>query len=172
MKMKTMKVHPVAKMFPTIGAKEMKELKADIEARGIVVPILVNKDKDTILDGRNRYNIAYELGLGDGNVPMEVFKGKDEEIPGEIIARNILRRHLTDDQRVQLVQQIRGPQIEKEAAERMKAGHPSLKSDEGRGRASERLAAEAKTTRHQAEQAIDVAKHAKDIVADVVGGKV
>src|SRR6266852_3149653 len=118
MKMKTMKVHPVAKMFPTIGAKEMKELRADIEARGIVVPILVNQEKDTILDGRNRYSIAYELGLGDGKVPMEVFKGKDEEIPGEIIARNILRRHLTDDQRAAIIAKIRGPQLEKEAAER------------------------------------------------------
>ncbi len=58
---KVMKVHPVANMFPSLPANEMKELQADIEKRGIVSPILVNKRRDTILDGRNRWRIAHEL---------------------------------------------------------------------------------------------------------------
>src|SRR5205823_6980221 len=88
---------------------------------GILVPILVNKKKDTIIDGRNRWMIATELKM-DGKVPLEVFKGKDEEIPGEIISRNIFRRHLTDEQRVMLVTKIRGEKLEEEAKQRQVAG--------------------------------------------------
>src|SRR5438128_7876196 len=103
--MKTYKIHPVARLFPTLEAKEMGELRDDLATNGIRVPILVNKKKDTIIDGRNRYMIATELKM-DGKVPLEVFKGKDEEIPGEIISRNILRRHLNDDQRATLIAKI------------------------------------------------------------------
>ena len=58
---KTWKIHPTAMQFQRISGDELKELKADIEANGIKVPILVNKKRDTILDGRNRMMIASEL---------------------------------------------------------------------------------------------------------------
>src|SRR5713101_8196064 len=129
--MKTYKIHPVARLFPTLEAKEMGELRDDIKARGIVTPILVNKARDTIIDGRNRWMIATELKM-DGKVPMEVFEGDDADIPNEIISRNILRRHLTDDQRAAIIAKIRGPQLEKEAAERKGArADLALKSASG-----------------------------------------
>jgi ParB-like chromosome segregation protein Spo0J len=164
--LKVMKVHPVAKMFPTLPAKEMKELRADIETNGIRVPIIVNKAKDTILDGRNRYMIASELKLGNGKVPFEVFEGTEEDIPGMIVSRNILRRHLSDDQRIMLTAKILGPKLEKEAAKAFadKKG--------GKGKTAERLAKEVGSTKHKAEQAISVSKHAKDLVDEVVAGKV
>ncbi len=164
--MKVLKVHPVAKMFPTLPAKEMKELKADIEANGIRVPIIVNKAKDTILDGRNRYMIATELKLGNGKVPFEVFAGKEEDVPGMIVSRNILRRHLSDDQRVMLTAKILGPKLEEEAAKAF------AEKKGGKGKTVERLAKEVGTTKHKAEQAVAVSKHAKDLVDEVVAGKV
>src|SRR6266567_3893929 len=112
--MKIMKIHEVAKLFPTLPAKEMKELREDIRKNGVILPVLVNKKKDTILDGRTRWMIAHELGLKESAVPTEVFKGKDEDIPGAILSRNILRRHLNDGQRVMLVAQIRGEKLEEE----------------------------------------------------------
>ncbi len=163
---KVMKVHPVARMFPTIPAKEMKELRADIEANGIRVPIIVNRAKDTILDGRNRYNIATELKMDNGKIPFEVFEGTEDEIPGMIFSRNILRRHLSDDQRMTLAAKIRGPMIEKEAA-KAQGGKAAAK-----GKTAERLAAEVGGTAHKAKQAIEVSKHAQDLVDDVVAGKV
>jgi len=169
-----MKIHEVASLFPVLQAKEMRELREDIQENGIKVPILVNKKKDTILDGRNRYMIANELKLGDGKVPMEVFKGEDGDIPGEIISRNILRRHLTDDQRVTLLAKIRGPQLEKGAAERKKGGQfgaVPLKSA-APGDAAAILSKEAQVGRDKGRAALDVAKHAKDIVDDVISGKV
>ncbi len=64
----------------------------------------------------------------------------------------------------------RGPQLEKEAAQR-KGARTDLasKSTAGSGDAAENLAKEAKVGVHTARQALDVAKHAKDIVSDVVG---
>jgi ParB-like chromosome segregation protein Spo0J len=164
-----MKIHPVAKMFPTIGAKGAKELREDIEANGIKVPILINKAKDTILDGRNRWMIAHELKLDDGKVPFEVFKGTDEEIPGEIISRNILRRHLTDDQRAFLVAQIRGPQIEADAKARQDLG---MKSTQGSSRARDQVAKEANVSDHKARAALTVSKRSADeIKAKVASGE-
>jgi ParB-like nuclease domain. len=166
---KTWKVHKAAGLFPRIGGDELKELKADIEANGIRVPVLVNKAKDTILDGRNRMMIAHDLGLKEDDVPFEIFKGKDET--GEIISRNIHRRHLTDDQRVALITKLRGPGLAKQAAERQKAGKadPSLKSDEGR--VDDQIAREAKVTRHKARTALDAAKHVPKDLDRVIEGK-
>ena len=171
--MRVLKIHEVASLFPVLQAKEMKDLREDIVARGIQVPILVNKKKDTIIDGRNRWMIAHQLKLPDSKIPMEVFKGKDEEIPGEIIARNILRRHLSDDQRVALVAKIRGLQFAADGKERMSEGGKGLlNSPNLPAHTHVRLADEAQTTEHKARQALDVVKHAQDIINDVVSGKV
>jgi ParB-like chromosome segregation protein Spo0J len=113
-----MKIHEVAKAFPTLPAKELAEIAADIEKNGITVPILLNKAGDTIIDGRTRWTIALDLGLRKSQVPVERFMGTDEEIPSVIISRNLFRRHLTDKQRTALVSKLLGPQWQKEAAER------------------------------------------------------
>jgi ParB-like chromosome segregation protein Spo0J len=154
----TMQFHELCKMFQILPAKEMKALKADIEAHGIKVPILVNKKHDTILDGRNRYMIAMDLGFDLKNqkqVPTETFRGKEEDIAAEIIARNILRRHLSLDQRVALVSKIRGPQLEKEAAARQGKKPRGAGGDDGhvKGSVAAHVAKEAKASQYKAEQA-------------------
>jgi hypothetical protein len=149
-----------------------EELKADIIANGIRIPILVNKQKDTILDGRNRMMAAHNLKLKDGQVPIEVFTGKPEQEVGEIISRNIHRRHLTDDMRAAIVAKLRGPQLAKEAEERQKAGQPSdlgLKSSQGRTR--ELVAAEADVSQHKARSALMTAKLAPVELDKVIAGK-
>jgi ParB-like chromosome segregation protein Spo0J len=169
---KTWKVHPTALAFPRMPVAEYNELKADIAARGIRLPILVNKNRDTILDGRNRMMVAHDLNLKDGEVPIEVFTGELDEEVGEIISRNIHRRHLTDDQRVAIVAKLRGPQLAKEAEERQKAGQASdlgLKSTQGRTR--ELIAAEADASQHKARSALMTAKHAPFDLDMVIAGK-
>jgi hypothetical protein len=84
----------------------MDELKADIAAHGIQVPILVNKAKDTILDGRNRILAATELNLSDDEVPIEIFNGDEADIPGAILSRNIRRRHLSKIEQVKLISAV------------------------------------------------------------------
>ncbi len=168
MALKVMKVHEIAKLFPILPPKEMKDLRSDIEARGIVTPILVNKKRDTIIDGRNRYLIANELKLKD--VPMETFAGKDEEIADEILSRNIFRRHLTDDQRVTLLAKILTPKLEAEATARQtKKGSFAADAAGPKGTVAEHLATAGKVSRHKAEQAIRVNK--AGVADDVIAGK-
>ena len=169
---KTWKVHPAAMAFPRMTGAAYEELKADIAVNGIRIPILVNKKKDTIFDGRNRMMAAHDLKLKHRQVPIEVFTGKPEQEVGEIISRNIHRRHLTDDMRVAVVAKLRGPQLAKEAEKRQKAGQASdlgLKSTQGRTR--ELIAAEADVSQHKARSALMTAKHAPFDLDMVIAGK-
>jgi hypothetical protein len=178
---KTWKVHPTAMAFPRISGDELNELRADIEENGIRVSILVNKKKDTILDGRNRMMIAHDLKLKETDVPIEIFKGKPEDEIAEIISRNLHRRHLTDDQRAAIVAKVLGPELAKEAEARKvtgKAGDLGMKSTQGgvvgestQGRTRERIAAVAQVGDHKARAALLAREHASDELDNVIDGK-
>lgn len=165
-----MQIHPAAKIFPTLPAKEMKELKADIEKNGIKLPLLVNKQRDTIYDGRNRWMIAHDLGIKAKDIPMEEFEGDDDAIASEILSRNVFRRHLNDDQRTTAIAKLRLPALEKEAAERKaKKGTFGVANADGKkGSVAEHVAKEAKVSEHKAEQAIKAVKAgmADDVIAN------
>jgi hypothetical protein len=173
---KAIKVHPLCRKFHGLAKmpdEELAQMKADIEANGIKLPILVNKNRDTILDGLTRWEIAHDLKLKlDPRDPecdcFEVFEGSDDEIQAEILSRNLYRRHITDDDRVVIIGMFRGPQLEKEARERMKKGRPPRTYPEnkiGSGRAgsfgkpvpeggsvAEQIAKEAGVSKHKGEQ--------------------
>src|SRR5260370_42223921 len=93
------KPHPAAQQFLSLGRKELEELKTDIKERGLLHAI-VKKD-NVILDGRNRLMACRELGITPRFVED---KGNDEV--GFIIANNILRRHLTGDQRAPIMAKL------------------------------------------------------------------
>lgn len=178
-------------MFSTVAplsTGERGELLEDIKQNGIKIPILVDRKKTTILDGLTRWRIAHDLKLKPGAIPMEVFKGKDESIPAEILSRNVHRRHLSDDQRAALVSKIRGPELEKEAKDRQSAGGGDKRSTayvensvtgraagsfgkkEGvQGSVAEKIATEAGTTIHKAKMAEKARKGG--LLDDVVAGK-
>ena len=170
----TLKIHPFAKTFPTIGGQELIDLREDIEKNGIVVPILVNKKRDTILDGRNRWMIATELGISK-DVPYDVFQGSDDDVPAEILRLNVFRRHLDDDQRTAFISKVRGPAVEKAAKERQletaKAGGKSgsFKKNGETGSSVAQLAKEAKTTTHKMGQAEKARK--AGLIDDVIQKK-
>jgi hypothetical protein len=113
----------------------------------------LTKKKDTILDGRNRIMAAHDLKLKDSDVPIEVFTGNDGDEVSEIVSRNIMRRNLTDDQRVAIVAKLRS----------------GLKSTQGRAR--EVIAAEAKVGDYKARAALEAAKHAPKDLDRVIEGK-
>ena len=130
--MKTMKVHPLCKLFGELAPmpeEQYAEMVANIKANGIKVPILVNQQQNTILDGHTRWKIAYELELTEDQIPFEVFKGNPEREADEILSRNLYRRNMTDDQRVAIVSKLRGPQLETEAKERQSAGGGDKRSE-------------------------------------------
>ena len=179
-------VHPIAAMFPLLGKKEHADLVASIKAQGVTVPIIM--DGDTLIDGRNRMAACEELGI---KPPVEAFDKKKHgaDVPGYIIAQNINRRHLTEDQRVTLVAKVRAADLSKDAAESKKAGQFGGKKsadakagdlfagkdakppEAPKGRASAKLANEANTTVHKAKQALSVVKGGAAAADDVIAGK-
>jgi len=172
----TMKVHPLCRMFNSLAPipkAELAELTADIKANGIKVPILVNAKKDTILDGLTRWKIAHDLKLKLADDRFEVFPGKEEEIDGEILSRNLFRRHMSDDQRVAIVSKLRGPELEKAAKARQSAagkfkGKAEGKSPNGKS-VAESVAETAGVSKRKGEQAEKARKGGA--LDDVIAGK-
>ena len=156
---KAYKVHSAAMAFPRMPQPEFEELKEDIKQHGIRIPLLVNKKRDTILDGRNRIMAAHDLKLADKDIPIEVFDGSDDDAVHEIVSRNIMRRHLTDEQRVSIVAKLRT------------GGKSNFGLKSTRGRLREIVAAEAKVGDYKARAALAVAKHAPKDLDNVIAGK-
>ena len=146
----TLQIHRAANWLPELPPSEYAELKADIQARGQLEPILV-KDNH-IIDGRHRYKVCRELGIFPSIVEC------DGDIIAEILSRNILRRHLTSDQRAALVAKLRRGKLKSDAQARMKSGvaNPPLKSAEG-GETADKIAKEARVGRDKARLAVQAA---------------
>lgn len=83
--------HPAAGVFPMMSAKQFAELKADIEANGLIVPIVLCEGK--ILDGRNRCQACAELG-----VPAK-FKAYTGDPYAYVWSANGARRDLVNEQK-------------------------------------------------------------------------
>ncbi len=83
----------------------VERLKADIQERGILVP-LVAKSDGTLLAGHNRLHIARQLGLSI--VPVQYVEDalSVEDERKFVINDNLLRRQLTNDQRIKLYQKL------------------------------------------------------------------
>lgn len=84
--------HPYANLFPMIQGREFVELKADIQVNGVREPVYLLEGK--ILDGRNRYTAALEVGA---DVRFENYEGDDAL--AFVISLNLHRRHLSESQR-------------------------------------------------------------------------
>lgn len=84
--------HPAAEIFPWIDGTEYREFVEDIRANGVLDPIVFIGDE--ILDGRNRYMAARELGI---EYPRIQYEGDDPV--GYVIAHNLRRRHLSSSQK-------------------------------------------------------------------------
>jgi hypothetical protein len=106
-----LRVHPAANLFPMMSEEELAGLTKDIKDRGgLIHPVVFCGDE--LLDGRNRVEAGERSGLLD----IECLKDKDCRLrtnlavgvdPYEyVLAANIHRRHLTDEQRRQLIAKI------------------------------------------------------------------
>ncbi len=106
------KWHPYADVFPWMEGEAYEALKADIAKNGVIEPIVFLDGY--ILDGRNRYSAARELGIA---YPRVEYEGDDPL--GYVISLNLRRRHLTESQRAmaasKLANQAQGRPPEKRA---------------------------------------------------------
>lgn len=92
-------------LLPALSQDEYEALKADIAARGVQVPVEYD-DEGNILDGHHRVRVCRELGVMDW--PRIVRRGMTEDAKREhALALNLDRRHLTREQRQELVVRLR-----------------------------------------------------------------
>jgi hypothetical protein len=105
-----LKIHPAAELFGLLDAKALIELPDDIKANGLKLRAAVKKEEDgswVLLDGRNRLD-AVEASGGGGVFDETMF----EQLPADtdtyayVLSVNILRRHLTAEQRRDLLAQL------------------------------------------------------------------
>jgi len=90
-------------VMPDMAQEEYDALKADITDRGVMIPIEFDENGN-ILDGHHRLKICEELGITD--YPKIIRSGMDEmEKRTHARKLNIIRRHLSRDQRRELIRE-------------------------------------------------------------------
>ena len=114
-------VHPAADLFPLMSKSELKEHAENIQANGLIAPILIWKDRENdkflLLDGRNRLDalaLVGMLGVDDHGTLIDAKSGdvirqtyRDDGDPYEIVlSLNVHRRHLTAEQRRELIAKV------------------------------------------------------------------
>jgi hypothetical protein len=160
---RTLTIHPAADEFPMLEGRAYDDFRDDVKAHGQreKIELLGNQ----VIDGRNRLRALMDLKIEPQFVQ---YKGTDPV--GEVISRNINRRHLTDDQRVAIVAKLRAPEITADAAKN-KTAIVAGKRAPAKGEASKRLAKEAKVSGSKGRTALETAKHAPGALEEVIAGK-
>src|SRR5262249_53020714 len=133
-----LKFHPIADIFPLMEGAEFDALVADIKANGLLLPIELYDGM--ILDGRNRYRAVRELGWH----PDQILEwhtlttgpsGGDTDLRVDdpfayVISKNIRRRHLTAEQKRDLIAKLLKARPEKsnrQIGKQIGASHHTVK---------------------------------------------
>ena len=98
--MKSVRVHPVTKLFPMMSEAELTGLADDIREHGLIRPIVLDA-KGVLLDGRNRKR-ACELANVESR--FETFKGDDPV--SYILSTNARTRHMNESQRAMVAARL------------------------------------------------------------------
>ncbi|MBX5221429.1 hypothetical protein HJC04_14040 [Rhizobium sp. NLR8a] len=107
------KVHPAADLFPMMSESELRELGEDIKRNGLRSRIVLMPDNEdyVLLDGRNRIAAMEMAGL-DVSKELSEDPFSTETVPqttdpySYVISANIHRRHLTQEQKRNLVAKL------------------------------------------------------------------
>lgn len=97
-------------LLPELTAEEFAALKADVAARGVLVPIEVDQ-AGQLLDGHHRLRAYAELRTEGVRVtePARIVRvfTDDAERTGHVLSVNLVRRHLSTEARAELVVRLR-----------------------------------------------------------------
>jgi phage N-6-adenine-methyltransferase len=91
--------HDYANLFPMLQGEALDRLREDIREHGVREPVVFIGN--AILDGRNRYMCARDLGI---EYPRTEFGGDDPL--SFVISHNLHRRHLTESQRASIAARV------------------------------------------------------------------
>jgi ParB-like chromosome segregation protein Spo0J len=95
--------HPLAELFPMISNDELRELAEDIRKNGMIEPITLCQGK--ILDGRNRLAAGKLINFPFRRINFrELLCHLDPQ--AYVISANIKRRHLTAEQKRELIDKL------------------------------------------------------------------
>jgi hypothetical protein len=90
--------HPDANVFDLMKGAEFDELVADVKQHGLREPIVTFEEK--VIDGRNRARACAKAGVKPHYRP---FQGEAKDVVAFIISANIHRRHLTPEDKRDLL---------------------------------------------------------------------
>ena len=99
----TLPFHPLADIFPLMEGAEFDALVTDIKAHGQHARIVL-KD-GMILDGRNRYRACLAAGI-EPMFACEAYSNQVTDPVAYVISANIKRRHLTTEQKRELIAKL------------------------------------------------------------------
>jgi ParB-like chromosome segregation protein Spo0J len=102
-------IHPAAELFPRMSQAELRELGEDIKRYGLRNPCCLVEDeygRVVLIDGRNRLDALELIGEQitlDNSIIFERFPADSVDVAARIISLNIHRRHLTAEQKRELI---------------------------------------------------------------------
>jgi hypothetical protein len=127
-------------LLPVMTDEEYHNLKADIAANGLKIPIEIDAETREILDGWHRYKAWLELGRAPSELPVRERRfASEEERTWFSLSLNILRRHLAVSQVAAYIVEYRLAPEERKALERKRAGAQEGGQTAGRGRPANSL---------------------------------
>jgi len=119
-------------LLPDLTDEEFAALKADIAARGVMVPVELD-ETGAVLDGHHRVRACAELGITE--YPRIIRPGMSEDEKREhVLALNLDRRHLNQQQKRDLIAtllQAKPEASNRQIAEQVKADHQTVASVRG-----------------------------------------
>lgn len=153
-------IHSAAQLLPRMTERELRELGEDIKARGLLQPISIFQElvrgkafRYSLLDGVNRLDamelvgIKFKIGHDGGGgwtLNIESHPHREREVPAPVVvthgsddpfafilSANLHRRHLTAEQKRELVAQLLKVTPEKsnrQIAEAVKVDHKTVAS--------------------------------------------
>lgn len=168
-----MRIHPAAQAIPEMLPDEFASLKADIEERGLLVPIEIYKGD--LLDGRHRYRACEELEIEPKTVEVDLGGMSPVEYVWSV---NGVRRHLTPGQRAAVAVQLL-PELKREAEKRklanLKRGQEKpVKqqiAERDKGQARDHAASLVGVNRQYVSDAEKLSNEAPDLFAKVRSGE-
>jgi hypothetical protein len=111
---KRLRVHPAADLFPLMSEDELRELGDDIKKNGQRVQVIFfsvdgPKRPAVLIDGRNRLDAMELVGLpifNEDGYPAFDLRFMEGDPYDLVLSLNINRRHLTEEQRRELIAKI------------------------------------------------------------------
>jgi hypothetical protein len=131
-------IHPAAELFPLMGEAELRELANDIEKNGLQEQPVLYRDPELglcVLDGRNRLDacelIGRETVYAGGTPAVGSIRGGSRSFDpvAFVLSKNLHRRHLTADQRRELIAKVLKAKPEasnRQIASETKASHVTV----------------------------------------------